>query len=812
MLGALKQNLSYSIRTLAKKPGFTVTAVLTLALGIGATTAIFSVVYAVFAPMPYPKSEQLVVIWSRMQFGRNAVSAGDYLDWKRRSNSFQGMGAWTGGSFNVATPERPEQVEGSPQTPGFFTMMGLPMLLGRDFLPEEGEPGRENVVILSNRFWSKQFNSDREIIGKEIRMNGQAYTVVGVMPPGLHDRLPMQLWVPLAFNADQVNNHAARFILVMGRLKDGVTLAQAQSEMDGIARQLQTEYPETNSHQGISVEPLHLNFLTDTTRRNLWLLLGAVGFLLLIACVNVANLLLARGTSRQREVAVRAALGASRVRLFAQFLTESLVLAILGGALGLLLAGIIIDVIQVVMPPVGTMLPSEADIRISIPVLLFTIAVTTVAGLLFGSVPAWQATRLDLNEVLKLGGRSGGSGGRRNVRRALVVAEFSLALILLASGGLALKSLWNLMRVDLGIRTEHVLSFQLPVPDKRLKGPDQIRSFYGQLLEKIEAVPGVRKAAAITGVPGRGPNFGMWFSVVGQPPVNPTDRPNTAFQMVTPGYVDALGIRITQGRSIDNRDTATSPRVAMVNEHFAKRFLSGVDPLTQRVVVEELIPAEFGGMVGKPIEWQIIGVFHDVRSAGSRQEYPEIAVPFWQSPWPQTSMVIRTDGDPKSVIRSVAAAVSSVDPDLPLAGVKTVDEIVNESLAIDRFSVVLFSSFGVLGLLLAAVGIYGVMSFTVAQRTQEFGVRMALGAPRSQVIRLVLREGTILAVVGALIGLAGAYLVGRAMQSTLYGVGAMDARAFGAVAGVLLVAALLACLIPAWRASRVEPIVALRYE
>jgi predicted permease len=347
------------------------------------------------------------------------------------------------------------------------------------------------------------------------------------------------------------------------------------------------------------------------------------------------------------------------------------------------------------------------------------------------------------------------------------------------------------------------------VPVNRLKGADQIRSYYQQMLEKIEAIPGVRKAAAMTGVPARGPGSGRAFTIAGQPSLSSSQRPGAAFQMVTPGYVEALGIRLTQGRSIDDRDTANSTRVAMVNERFAKRFFNGVDPLTQRISVDEPVP---GQPTGQPVEWQIVGVFHNVRGAGFREDYSEIVVPFWQSPWPQTSMVVRTDGDPNSVIKSIAAAVNSVDPDLPLAGVKTVDEIVSESLAIDRFSVVLFSSFGVLGLLLAGVGIYGVMSFTVAQRTQEFGVRMALGAQRSRVIGLVLKEGTILAVIGALIGLGGAYLVGRAMQSTLYGVGAMDARAFGAVALVLLVAALLACLLPAWRASRVEPIVALRYE
>ncbi len=808
MRGFLRQDLSFSFRTLIKNLGFTITAVLTLALGIGATTAIFSVVYAVFEPMPYPKPNQLVMVWSKVQGERNSVAPGDYFEWKRRSTSFQDINAWGGGSYNVATRERPEQVEGSPRTPGFFKMEGLPMMLGRDFLPEEGVPGNDRVVVLSNRMWQRHFAEDPAIIGKDIRMNGEPYKVVGVLPPGMYDRLPMQLWVPLAFKPEQTNNHEAHFILVMGRLKDGVSIEQAQSEMNGIAAQLQNEYPKSNTNWGVSVEPLHLNFLEPSTRRNLWLLLGAVGFLLLIACVNVANLLMARGTSRQREVAVRAALGASRFRIFNQFLTESLVLAVFGGVFGVLLAGLILNGMTLVMPPTGTMLPSEADIRISVPVLLFTIAVSGISGLLFGCAPAWQATRLDLNEVLKSGGRTGG-GARRNALRLLVVAEFSLALTLLASGGLALKGFWNLARVDLGIRPEHVLTFQLPVPDERLKGPDQIRSYYHQMLERVEAVPGMRKVAVMTGIPARGPNFGMPIRIVGQPEVNPSERPGAAFQMVTAEYTDALGIRVTRGRSIDEHDTATSPRVAMVNENFVSRYLSGVDPLTQRVAVEEIVP---GGRVGEPHEWQIVGVFQNVRGAGIRQEYPEINVPFWQSPWPQVSMVARTEGDPKSVITSVASAINSVDPDLPLAGVKTVDEIVNESLAIDRFSMVLFSSFGLLGLALAGVGIYGVMAFGVAQRSQEFGVRMALGAQRSQVVRLVMREGTIVAVVGALIGLIGAYLVGRAMQSTLYGVGAMDGFAIGGTAALLLVVAWLACLVPALRASRVEPMTALRDE
>lgn len=805
MFGRLKQNISFAFRTLLKNKGFTLTAILTLALGIGSTAAIFSVVYAVFEPMPYPKPDQLVMVWAKSPNGRRPVAHNDFLEWRRRSTSFQSMNAWSGASFNVAAEDKPEQVAASRRTPGFFTMEGLPMLLGRDFLPEEGETGRNRVVILSHRFWSKHFNSNRDVIGKDLRMNSEPYTVVGVLQPGVYDRLNSQLFIPLSFNPDS-NARDTSFAPVMARLKDGVTIAQAQAEMSGIAAQRNAEFPKAASRE-VSIEPLHLNFVTPSTRRNLWLLLGAVGFLLLIGCVNVANLLLARGTSRQKEVAVRAALGASRLRLFAQFLTESLVLALVGGALGVFLARVIIDAIELVMPPVGTMLPSEANIRLSIPVLFFSIGVATLAGLLFGTAPAWQATRVDLNEVLKLGGRTGSGVVRRNALRGLVIAEFALALTLLATSGLALRGFWNLTRIDLGIETDNVLTFQLPVPAQRLDGPDQIRAYYGQMLENVQAIPGVRKAAVTTGDPGAGANFGVRFTIVGQPVV-PGSRYPTGVQMVTPDYVDTLGIRLVSGRNINNHDTANSVRVAIVNEHFVKQYFAGVDPLTQRIS----FPFRHGGQGDTPLEWKIVGVYHNLRGPGDREDFPEINIPFAQAPYYQASMAVKTSGDPKSFVNSLTAAVRSVDPDLPLAGVKTVDEIVSESLAIDRFSVVLFASFGALGLILAAIGIYGVMAFAVAQRTHEFGIRMALGAQRSRVINQVLKEGTILAAAGTVIGLGGAYLVGRAMQSTLFGVQAFDVRAFGAITFLLLSAAVLACLFPAWRASRVEPLEALRYE
>jgi predicted permease len=803
------QDLRYAARTLAKNRGFSLVAVLTLALGVGSTTAIFSVVYAtLFEPMPYPKPDQLMMVWTMRPNGRSNTSTGDYLEWKRRSESFQYIEAWTGGSFNVSTADRPEQVAGVFYTPDFFRMTGYPMFMGRSFLPEEGQVGKDRVVILSHRFWNKHFGANREIIGQQIRMNGEPYTVIGVAAPGLNDRFHAQLWVPLAFRPEEINRDARR-LLVMGRLKDGVTQAQAHAEMQEISRRIASEHPESNANSSASVEPLQNNFIPDSTIKNLWLLLGAVSFLLLIACINVANLLLARGTTRQREVAIRASLGASRAQLFRQFLVESLLLATAGGVLGVYLGWFLIDAIMSIVPM--NMLPSEADVRISVPVLLFTLAVSTLAGALFGGAPAWQASRLDLNEALKQGGRSGFGGGRRNLRRILVVIEFALALTVLAGGGLTLRSFWNLTRMELGIRADHVLTFYLPTPRNRFSDAEQIRQYYRQMLERIEAVPGVEKAAVTTGMPTQGPGLGMAFSIAGAPPVDRSARPSAGFEMVTPDYFETFGIRVVKGRGFNEHDTAQNTRVALVNENFANRYFPGVDPLTQKILIDELIPGR--QQVGQPVEWQIVGVVNNVRNGqGLRGDSRQIYAPFWQSPMPRASIASRTSGDPASVTSSVAAAVNSVDPDLPLAGVSTMDQRISELLAFDRFGMVLYGSFAALALLLAAVGIYGVMNFAVAQRTNEFGVRMALGASGANVLKLVLREGGTLAFIGMISGLGGAYLVGRAMYSTLYGVSAMDIGSFGAAAFTLLAAALLACYVPARRAAKVDPIVALRCE
>jgi putative ABC transport system permease protein len=804
------RNVRFGLRLLLKNPVFTSVALLALILGIGANTAIFSVVYAtLLSPMPYPNPDQLVIIWSKVNGDRNGVSAGDFLDWKAQSNSFQSMCAWSGGNYALSHGDHPEMIPTRLTTPGFNDMVGTPFFLGRDFLPEEGQVGRDRVVIMTHRLWMDRFGSDRDIIGKPIRLNAEYYAVVGVLAPGQPDRLENQLFVPLAFKPEQIN-HDFHFVLVMGRLKPGVTIQQANADMDSVTRHIAEVYPKSNKGWGATVEPLRNDFISKDTIKNLWLLMGAVGFILLIACVNVANLLLARGTVRQKEIAVRAALGATRWQLFGQFLTESVALSLVGGVLGIGLAWGLLKAIVALIPPYT--LPSEADFRLNLAVLFFSLAASIVCGVLFGCAPAWQTARLNLSDALKESGRSSfTSVGRHGLRRTLLVVEFALALTLLAGAGLVIHSFWKLSRVDLGFRQDHILTFFLPITNDRFASPELNNAFYRQIIDKIGALPGVTAVSASTGMPIIGTYFGMPFNLAGQAVDDPSSRPGANFSMVTPEYFRTFGIRMMTGRTFTEQDVAGSVPVAVVNETFMKKYLSKVDPLTQRVVVEQLIPGVT--KLGPPIEWRIVGVYHDSRIRGVRSEgFPEIDVPFWQSPWPEAGLAVRTFGDPAGMTKSITAVVHTVDPELPLDQVKTMDQLVHESLAGDRFSTVLFGSFAGLALLLAAIGIYGVMSFAVAQRTHEIGLRMALGAGPQQVLRLVLGEGMLLALIGLGVGLGGTYFVGRVMKTVLYQVNAIDPAGISAVAAVLLLSALLACYIPARRATQVDPMVALRDE
>jgi putative ABC transport system permease protein len=550
------------------------------------------------------------------------------------------------------------------------------------------------------------------------------------------------------------------------------------------------------------------NFLDRNVISTLWLLLGAVGFVLLIACTNVANLLLARGTVRQREVAVRSALGASRSRLSLQFLTESVVLAGAGGLLGLGLSYFLMNGIMAALPP--NTLPSEADVRLNVQVLAFTLAVSVLSGVLFGCAPAWQVSRLNLNDVLKEAGRSSVGGGRLWMRRGLVVAEFALALTLLAGAGLAIASVVKLMTVDLGFRTDHLLTFSVPVPSERLKEPDQITAFYQRLVERVSTIPGASAASVSTGMPVNGTSFGMPFTIVGRPVTDPSQRPGAGFNQVSADYFRTFGITLQSGRAFTEQDTAGSERVAIVNDAFARTYLNGLDPLKQRLSVEQLIPGVT--RLGPAVEWRIVGVYRAVRNGGPRGDFPEIDVPFAQSPWPSTVMAVRTSMDPNALRSSVASAVQKLDSDLAITDIMTMEQRVRESLAGDRFMAVLFGGFAAAALVLAALGIYGVMSFAVAQRTHEIGLRMALGAGREQVLRQILRDGVATSIVGVVIGSIGAYLAGRAMKGMLFGVEAIDPIAFSIVTGLLLASAIVACLVPALRAASVDPMTALRQE
>jgi putative ABC transport system permease protein len=788
------RSFRFGLRMLSKNSGLTVTVLLTLALGIGANTAMFTVNYAVFlAPLPFPHPEQLVSIQSMFQGHRDWVTAGDFRDWKEQATAFQDVNAWAGGGFNIATQEQPENVRASHVTTGFYEMMGDQFYLGRNFVPEEGSAGKDHVAILAYAMW-KRLGADRNVLNTEIHLDGEPYTVVGVLAPGPRDKGAL-VSVPLVFSPNQLN-HDYHWINVVARLKSGESIAQAQMEMNAIVAHTAQVYPKAGHGWSATVEPYKSASVPDSRKSTLWLLLGAVAVVLLIACVNVANLLLANGMTRQKEIAVRSALGASRPVIFSQFLTENLILAIVGGALGVGAGYIMLKALVAVMP--AHTLPPQAELRLNLPVLTFTVAVSALAGLIFGCVPAWFASRIDPCESMKESGQIGAGLGHRRVRRLLVLSEFALAVTLLATAGLVIRSFWNLIQVDLGLRTGHVLTFVFVAPQSGSKEPARLINYYHRILASIESIPGVSHATVMSGMPLDVPGFNMPFSIAGQP-LDFAQRPGTVVQQITPGYFKTFGIQLIQGRAFSEQDNATSVKVAMVNEDFVRHFLKGVDPLHQRIIMQQFIPGVTE--LGPAVEWQIVGVYRTVRSYGPRKADAEIDIPFWQIPWDSASIGVHTAEDPESMQKSIAAAVHAVDPQMALTEVRTMDQVRNEMFADDRFTMILFLCFAFIALLLASVGIYGVMAFSVALRMRDMAVRMALGATRLHVIALVLREGLTLALVGSSIGLIGAFMMARAMQSILYGIGALDLPVFIVVLCVLLSAALLACMMPAHRAA-----------
>jgi putative ABC transport system permease protein len=808
-MGNLWRDVRYGLRKLANNKGFAAVAILALALGIGPNVAIFSIIWATFlAPLPYPDADQLVVVWTKVRGERSPSRTDDYLQYLAQSRSFQNLdfGAWK--VLHLTNPDHSQdETTGLPATPGYFTKnQGVRIALGRDFLPEEGVPGKDHEVILTHRVWLERFHGDPAILGKPILIDDQPYTVVGVLEAGVRDRVDgVQFGVPLALTPGM---HTPEWGNIFGRLKRGVTIAQAQAELSVIDRQLAAtrsgDLPK--NAWTISVEPLKNDWMDKKLARNLWLLLAAVGFVLLIACANLANLLLAKGSSRQQELAVRAAMGATRRQVFGQLITESLTLAILGGAVGIALGWAILKLAMAILPNLGT---AEAVIQLNLPVLYFALGATFLAGVLFGCLPAWQAARFNLSETLKQGSRSVTGRGRMRTQGLLVMAEFALALTLLAGAGMALHSFWNLTQIDFGVRTDNIVTGWLETRRHDFTNPDQISADARQLLDKVRSLPGLQNATIATNMPLNG-NGSFPFSIVGHP-VAVVDRPVADYQIVTPSYFETFGVRLARGRLLNDNDRAGSPQVIIVSQSFVDRFLHGVNPLDQRLLLGKLIPNQ---KIGPASEWQIVGVFHDIHNGQhlGDKAAPQIFASYWQIPWPWTWLAVRTALDPGPISASIRDVVAHTLTGYSFAHVRTMQQVVNTQMTGDRFGMVLFGGFAVLALLLSALGIYGVMAFAVVQRSHEIGLRMALGAQQGDVVRLILADGMKLSLTGVGIGLVGVFALGHLMRTTLYGIKTIDAGSFAAVAIVLLAVAVLASYVPARRSARVDPMIALWQE
>ena len=803
-------DLRYALRGLLRKPLFTVFIILTLALGVGANAAIFSVVNGVLLrPLPYPQPERLMMVWvynPRQGFDKDVATYPTFIDWRTQSQSFENLAAYFGASVSLTGVGDPAQLRGARVTSSFFSILNVQPALGRWFTEQDATAGHERVVVLEHGLWKQRFGSDRTIVGRTIQLGGRPYEVVGVMPQGFQYPDDATLWLPLAPvepYKQLMESRGSFWLNVIGRLRPGATQASAQIEMDTIARRLEQQYPDSNAGQGIRLTSLHDEIVGDV-RRALLVLLGAVGCVLLIACANVANLLLTRATGRQREIAIRAALGAQRLRIVRQLLTESLVLALVGAAAGLLLATWGVAALQEAAP---TNIPRLTSIKIDLPVLLFTLIVALVTGVIFGIAPAWQSASANQSDALKEGGRTGGEGARgRRVRNLLAVVEVAVALVLLVGAGLLARSFAAIARTDLGFNPRNVLVLQLDLPRQRYTEDQRIVQFYQQLSERVAAMPGVRSVGLGSSVLlGRLPNSSTLI-VEGRPV--PRDAVNipVPYDTVTNGYFATLGIPLTRGRLFGPEDTPTAPSRVVVNEAFVRRFFPAEEPLGKRVT--------FNGPQDKNIQWYtIVGVVADTRRGGvDRPAWAELYFPLTQSADPRLMVLMRTAGDPISVARAAQEQVWAIDAGQPVASVRTLEEIVARVQANRRFTMLLLGVFATVALVLATVGIYGVIAYSTAQRTQEIGIRVALGAARSDVLRMVLSDGLRIGVLGSVIGIAAAAAMSRLLSGLLFGVSPHDPLTFVVLPAALLIVAALASLIPARRALAIEPVRALRAE
>jgi putative ABC transport system permease protein len=827
-LDMLGQDLRYAWRMLRRSPAFAAVAIITLALGIGANSAIFSIVNGVLLrPLPFEDPARLMSVFNSspsrglQNFG---ASPPDFRALRERNHTFDGISASYENAFNLTGTPKPERLKGLVVSAEYFRTLGVKPILGRSFLPGDEQWGSHHVLIVSEAFWRSHLDADRDLSGRILNLDGEPYSVVGVMPSSFYTvNSTAQLWAPMAWKPkDNFDSHNNYFLTMVGRLKPGVTQQQAEADLNSIMLSIAQQFPE-NKGIGAGLQPLHEAWVGDV-RPALLVLLGAVGFVLLIACVNLANLMLARSAGRQKEIAIRSALGAGRPRLLRQFMTESVLLALLGGSLGLLLAYLALSL----LPMATDILPRMQQIHLDSWVLLFTLAISVVTGVTFGLLPAFQNSRVrKLNDALKEGGRTSEAGsGSGRVRTGLVISEVALALVLLIGSGLALKSFARLLHVDAGFTPTHVLTFSVSLPTSydpvsdplRIGAPPRVAAFYRDLLDRIEHLPGVKTAGAISSLPLQGESWGKFFVPLDRPlPTSIDSVPNTQYRSVAGHYFHSIGIRLLKGRLLDERDQANSPLSVVVNETLAQRYWPDQDAIGKTILLsppESLIPPGLNPPGFHPPQFTIVGVAADVRY-GSLDKSPQPVVygsvlqhDYSMNP----SITVRADGDPTALVPSIRSEMAQLDKNLPMASIATMEEIVSTSVAQPRLETLLLGLFGGLAMVLAAIGIYGVISYSVTQRTSEIGIRMALGADRSSVLRMIMGYGLRLAAIGLVIGLVLALAVTRLMSKVLFAVSPTDPFTFAAVVALLTLVALLACYIPARRATKVDPMVALRYE
>ena len=794
-------DLRYALRMMNKHRLFTGVAVLALGLGIGANTAIFSVINAVvLRPLPYHDPDQLVTV---LHDGAKPVAPANYIDVAQQNQSFESIAAAQWWEPNLTGRDEPEHLRGLQLTARMFQVLGVSPALGRTFNPDEDQPGRERVVVLSNRLWQRRFAGDPQLVGRQITLDGESYTVIGIMPPEFQFApfwaTRAELWSPLNL-APRANNRGGQSLRVFARLKPGVTRSAAQADVATIFRRLEQEFPQTNKGLALSVEPLHEQ-VVGKTRPALLILFGAVSFVLLIACANVANLMMARATSRQKEIALRTALGASSSRIARQLLVESVLLGLVGGVFSLVLSTVGVRVLLGLGP--GS-LPRLETIKVDLPTLAFTLGVSIITGLLFGLAPVLQTRKWNWHDSLKESTRGSSAGrGRVNTRRLLVVSEVALALMLLVGGGLMVRSFAHLRAVDPGFTPDHLLTMTVSLAGSAHSTPEKRIAFFNDLLQRLDSLPGVQSASAINHLPLAGDVWTVPFTIEGRPAPAPGEKQGGVYRIVRPDYFRTMGGTLLKGRDFTTHDNDTSTPVVIVNEPFAKRHWPNEDPLGKRIrVADDDTPREIVGVVKalKQDQW-------------TAEPNLEMYLPHLQSAGPRgLSLVVRSSGDPLALVGAIENQVWSIDKNLPISDIKTMQEVVAGSIEQHRFNLFLLGLFAFVALVLAVVGIYGVMSESVSSRTHEIGIRMALGAQPADVLRMVVRQGMTLAVIGIVIGLVGAFWLTQFMSKLLYEVSPTDSVTFLLIPLALAVVVLCACLIPARRATRVDPLVALRYE